>query len=232
MAYNYHMGASMLGPRSMRNGAYRAVSSGGLPKLKSLSSVTNTKSSISRSLLMNQSSIQSTLSQLFQTDVSDVSAVSSKASSAMTKDYVAALEAQAKSDAEAGTYGKDGKAAELRDKQMEKYVSPDRDAAIAQVSKLLTSGSMVSAKVKLTGLPYTVSITKGRSGTTAELYDEYGEKFASYDSKSGQWKSVATKAETQFKTASSSIYDEAYRAAQPKSGGAANSGASSLDVRT
>ena len=146
-----------------------------------------------------------------------------------------ALKAQAKEDAEAGTYGKDGKASELRAKQMKKYISPDRDSAIAQVSKLLASssiGSMGSSTVRLSGLPYTVKISKGWNGTSAEIYDEYGEKFASYDSKSGVWKTVTTKAESQFQTASSSIYDEAYRGASAGKDSNANKNTSSgLDVR-
>ena len=68
--------------------------------------------------------------------------------------------------------------------------------------------------------------------TSAEIYDEYGEKFASYDSKSSVWKTVTTKAESQFQTASSSIYDEAYRAASAGKNSNANKNASSgLDVR-
>ena len=227
----YHFGRSALGLRSMRKGSYMSIRSGGLRKLKS-GGVSNSKALSQSGLSISRSYIKSKVSEILSSDVSDISDVSSKVNNGLTKDYVSALETQAKADAKAGTYEKDGMATELRDKQMKKYVSPDRDAAIAQVSKLLTSGSMVSTKVKLTGLPYTASITKGRSGTTAELYDEYGEKFASYDSKSGQWKSVTTKAESQFQTASSSIYDEAYRAATTGKNSNINKDTSSgLDVR-
>ena len=227
---SYHFGRSVLGLRSIRGGSYLSRSAG-LRKLKS-SSVLHSKSLSQSGLSISRSYIKSKVSEILSSDVSDIGDVSSKVNSSLTKDYVSALEDQAKADAKAGTYGKDGKAAELRDTQMKKYVSPDRDAAIAQVSKLLTSGSVVSSTVKLTGLPYTASITKGRSGTTAELYDEYGEKFASYDSKSGQWKSVTTKAESQFQTASSSIYDEAYRAATTGKNSNINKDTSSgLDVR-
>lgn len=226
----YHFGRPLLGLRSMRSGAFRKFSSSGLGKLKS-GSLTSSKLLSQGGLSISRNYIKSKVSKILNSDVSDISDISSKVNSGLTKDYVGALETQAKADAQAGTYGKDGKAAELQDKQMKKYVSPDRDTAIAQVSKLLTSGSLVSTKVKLAGLPYTASITKERFGINAELFDEYGEKFASYDSKSGQWKSVATKAETQFKTASSSIYGEAFRAAQSGPSSDVGGSTSSVDVR-
>ena len=217
---NYRLGSSIAGLRSMNNGAFSMVRSGGLPKLKS-GGLTSTRPSGNGS--MSYSSIKDAVSGILGSDVSEVSgAVSGKVDKGLTKEYVSALEAQAKADAADGVYGKDGKASQLREEQMKKHISPDRDGAISQVSKLLsasTSGGIGSTTVKLSGLPYTASITKGLSGTTAEIFDENGEKFASYDSKSGEWKSVATKAESQFQTASSSIYDEAYRAAQAGAGG-------------
>ena len=228
---SYRSGGSLLGLRSMKSGAYLSRKSSVLLKLKSGSVLSGRLSSKSGSSI-SRSYTKSKVSELLKSDVLDVSGVSNKANSGLTKDYVSKLEAQAKADAGAGTYGKDGKSDKLRDEQMKKYVSPDRDAAIAQASRLLTRVSAASTKTKLTGLPYTVSISKGRSGTTAELYDEYGEKFASYDSKSGQWKSVTTKAESQFQTASSSIYDEAYRAAATGKNSSINKNTSSgLDVR-
>ena len=161
--------------------------------------------------------------------------ITAKVSGGLTKEYTDALKAQAREDAEAGVYGKDGKASELRASQMKKCVSPDRESAIAQVTKLLAGsslGGLGSGTVRLSGLPYTAKVSKGRDGTVAEIYDEYGEKFASYDSKSGVWKTVTTKAESQFQTASSSIYDEAYRAASAgKSGNTNKSTSSGLDVR-
>lgn len=206
---------------------FSSLKSGGRFKLKSGGSLSD--SSISRK------SIKTSVSKTIRSDIVNVSTVSSKVSSGLTKEYVSALETQAKRDAQAGAYGKDGKASKLRAEQMKKYISPDRDSAIAQVSKLLSVGSFQKAgvnTVKLSGLSYTVTVSKGRNGTTAEIFDEYREKFASYDGKTGEWKEIATKAETQFQTASSSIYDEAYRAAQSEVRG--NSGKkthSSLDFR-
>ena len=186
-------------------------------------------------LSVSRTSIRSAVSKLIRSDTSDSGAVSGKVSGGLTKEYTDALKAQAREDAEAGVYGKDGKASELRASQMKKCVSPDRESAIAQVSKLLAGsslGGLGSGTVRLSGLPYTAKVSKGRDGTVAEIYDEYGEKFASYDSKSGVWKTVTTKAESQFKTASSSIYDEAYRAASAgKSGNTNKSTSSGLDVR-
>lgn len=216
-----------MGLRSMRGGSFSALKSGGLSRLKSGGAVSGRRSAMSGGSI-SRSSIKSMVLDSLRTDTSDTAGVSGKVDSALSKEYVGALEAQAAKDAAAGVYKKDGAAGELQDGQMKKYVSPDRDAAIAKASKLLSGGGLSSTTARLSGLPYTVSISKRWSGTTAELYDENGEKFASYDSKSGQWKSVDTKAEAQFKTASSSIYDEAYRAAQSKAGGGASSG---LDVR-
>ena len=227
-SYYFRMGKASSGLRSMRSRSaaslLSSLRSGGLS-----GSLLSSGSSISRK------SIRSAVSKIIRSDTSDTSTVSNKVSNGLTEEYLDALKAQAKEDAEAGAYGKDGKASELRAKQMKKHISPDRESAIAQVSKFLASGSvgsMGSGTVRLSGLPYTVKVSKGRNGTTAEIYDEYGEKFASYDSKSGVWKTVTTKAESQFQTASSSIYDEAYRAALAgKDGNADQNTSSGLDVR-
>ena len=216
--------SGMLSMRSRTTSSlFSSLKNGGRFKLKSGSLLNN--SSISRK------SIKTSLSKIIRSDIVNVSAVSSKVSSGLTKEYVSALETQAKKDAQAGAYGKDGKMSELRAEQMKKYISPDRDSAISQVSKLLSAGSFQKAganRVKLSGLPYTATVTKGRNGTTAEIFDEYGERFASYDGKTDEWKNISTKAEAQFRTASSSIYDEAYRAAQS---GLHNRTHSSLDFR-
>lgn len=206
---------------------FRSLKSGGQFKLKSGGLLSS--SSISRK------SVKTSVSKIARSDRVNVSTVSSKVNSGLTKEYVRALETQAKKDAQAGAYGKDGSVSKLRAEQMKKYISPDRDSAIAQVSKLLPAGSSQKAganTVKLSGLPYTAAVTKGRNGTTAEIFDEYGEKFASYDSKTGEWKTITTKAEAQFQTASSSIYDEAYRAAQSGvHGSSGNKAHSGLDFR-
>ena len=204
-SYYFRMGTTSSGLRSMRSRSamslLSSLRSGGLS-----GSLLSSGSSISRK------SIRSTVSKIIRSDTSDAGTVNDKVSNGLTEEYVDALKAQAKEDAEAGTYGKDGKASELRAKQMKKYISPDRESAIAQASKLLASSSirsMGSSAVRLSGLPYTVKVSKGLNGISAEIYDEYDEKFASYASKSGKWKTVTTKAESQFQTASSSIYDEA-----------------------
>lgn len=232
-SYRFRMGGASLGLKSMRRGAgmslLGSLRSGGLFRLKS-GSLLASGSSISKK------SIRSSVSKIIHSDKSDISTVDSKVSGGLTKEYVGALETQARKDAKAGVYGQGGKASELRGEQMKTYISPNRDAAIAQVSGLLSSGLFKGAgsnTFRLSGLPYTASVSSGRNGTTAELYDEYGEKFASYDSKGGGWKTVETKAESQFKTASSAIYDEAYRAAQSGTGNGSTvkSGGSGLDIR-
>lgn len=228
----FRMGGSPLGLRSMRSGAgmslMGSLRSGGLFKLKS-GSLLDSGSAV------NKKSIRSSVSKIIRSDKSDISTVDSRVSGGLTKEYVSALEAQARKDAKAGVYGKDGKASDLRTEQMKTYISPNRDAAIAQVSGLLSSSLFKgtgSNTFRLSGLPYTASVSSGRNGTTAELYDEYEEKFASYDSKNGGWKTVETKAESQFRTASSAIYDEAYRAAQSGTGGkGGNNKGSGLDIR-
>ena len=227
-SYYFRMGKTSSGLRSMRSRSATSL-------LSSLRSGGLAGNLLSSGSAISRKSIRSAVSKIIRSDTSDASTVSNKVSGGLTEEYVDALKAQAKEDAEAGTYGKDGKASELRAKQMKKYISPDRDSAIAQVSKLLASssiGSMGSSTVRLSGLPYTAKISKGWNGTSAEIYDEYGEKFASYDSKSGVWKTVTTKAESQFQTASSSIYDEAYRAASTEKNSNTNKNTSSgLDVR-
>lgn len=231
-SYRFRMGGASLGLKSMRSGAgmslFGSLRSGGLFRLKSGSLLGN-GSAVSRK------TIRTSVSKLLSSDRSEISAVDSKVSGGLSKEYVSALEAQARKDAKTGVYGKDGKASELRAEQMKTYVSPNRDSAIAQVSGLLSSGLFKrtgSNTFRLSGLPYTASVTTGQNGTTAELYDEHGEKFASYDSKTDEWKAVTTKAEAQFQTASSSIYDEAYRAAQSGvSGNGGNKTYSSLDFR-
>lgn len=231
-SYRFRMGGSSLGLRSMRSGAgislLGSLRSGGLFRLKSGSLLGN-GSEVSRK------TIRTSASKLLSSDRTEISAVDSKVSGGLTKKCVSALEAQARKDAKTGVYGKDGKASELRAEQMKTYVSPNRDSAIAQVSGLLSSGLFKrtgSNTFRLSGLSYTASVTTGPNGATAELYDEYGEKFASYDSKTDEWKAVTAKAEAQFQTASSSIYDEAYRAAQSGvSGNSGNKTYSSLDFR-
>ena len=226
--YSFRMGNALSGLRSMRSRPASSV-------LSSLRSGGWSGSLLSSGSAVSRKSIKSAVSKIIRSDTSDTGTVNDKVSNGLTEEYVDALKAQAKEDAEAGTYGKDGKASELRTKQMKKYISPNRESAIAQVSKLLASssiGSMGASTMRLSGLPYTVKVSKGWNGTTAEIYDENGEKFASYDSKSGKWKTVTTKAESQFQTASSSIYDEAYRAASAGKNSNENKNASSgLDVR-
>ena len=231
-SYSFRMRTTSSGLRPMRSRPaaplLSSLRSGGLSG-GLLSSLLSSRSAISRK------SISSAVSKTTRSDTSDTSTVSKKVNNGLTEEYVDALKAQAREDAEAGVYGRDGKASELRAKQMEKYISPNRESAIAQVSKLLAGssfGSMRSRTMRLSGLPYTVKVSNGWNGTSAEIYDENGEKFASYDSKSGVWKTVTTKAESQFQTASSSIYDEAYRAASTgKNSNADRNTSSGLDVR-
>ena len=227
-SYYFRMGKASSGLKSMCGRSAMSL-------LSSLKSGGLSGSLLSSGSAISRKSIRSAVSKTIRSDTSDAGTVGNKAGNGLTEEYVDALKAQAREDAEAGVYGKGGKASELRAEQMKKYVSPDRESAIAQVSKLLASssiGGMGSGTVRLSGLPYTVKVSKGRNGTTAEIYDEYGEKFASYDSKSGGWKTVTTKAESQFQTASSSIYDEAYRAASTEKNSNANKSTSSgLDVR-
>lgn len=231
-SYFFRMRTTSSGLRSMRSRPsaplLSSLRSGGLSS-GLLSSLLSSRSAISRK------SISSAVSKTTRSDTLDAGTVSKKVSNGLTKEYVDALKAQAKEDAEAGVYGKDSKASELRAEQMKKYISPNRESAIAQASKLLASssfGSIGSSTVRLSGLPYTVKVSKGWNGTSAEIYDEYGEKFASYDSKSGVWKTITTKAESQFQTASSSIYDEAYRTASAgKNGNADRNTSSGIDVR-
>lgn len=227
-SYSFRMRTTSSGLRSMRSRPTASL-------LSSFRSGGLSASMLSSRQAVNRKSIISAVLNSMRSDTSDADTVSNKVNNGLAKEYVDALKAQAKEDAEAGVYGKDSKASELRAEQMKKYISPNRESAIAQASKLLAGSSfgiIGSSTVRLSGLPYTVKVSKGWNGTSAEIYDENGEKFASYDSKSGAWKTVATKAESQFQTASSSIYDEAYRTASAgKSANADRNTSSGLDVR-
>ena len=169
-SYLTGMNRGSSGLRSMRSGStsslMRSLKSGSVFKFKSTSLISGSLSA-SNKMSISRNSIKSAVSQAIKSDVSNISTISNKVSKGLTKEYVAALKSQAQEDAQAGTYGKDGKASELRADQMKKYISPDRDAAIAQASKLLPNSSarsMGTRTMRLSGLPYTVSVSQNCLG--------------------------------------------------------------------
>lgn len=94
-----------------------------------------------------------------------------------------------------------------------KNVSPNRGAAISQVSSFMntiTRASTQGSILDLFGMPYTANVHKGLTRTTAAIYNEYGEMIAGYHSDNGYWQSVPTKAEEQCWMAANQAYATAW----------------------
>ncbi len=183
---------------------------GGLPRLRSSLSTQRTSRKSTKTAVSRYAASA-------KTDRAETSGTERAVTDALTEEFRAQLEAQAKKDAAAGVYNQDGAAAALRAAQMQKAVSPDRDTAIRQASRVLAAGAFQTSgqlTTRLSGLPYTVTVSRSAYRTAAEITDQRGERIASYDSRTGAWRAQTTRAEAQFATAASAIYDEAYRAAR------------------
>ena len=155
---------------------------------------------------------------------------------ALTERYVAQVEACARRDAESGDYQSEAYEQLWKDQQA-KYLSPERDAAIARVSALAEAfrqeGRYGENIVSLFGPFYTASIYISNydkelleelglleyySDTTAHIVDERGVLIAGYRGGSEEPIVVPTAAEMQFSYISTQIYTEAYQAAQAEAG--------------
>lgn len=125
-------------------------------------------------------------------------AVSGKGSS-LPDSYIQQIREQAKKDFAEGVYmTKDY--CNMQKSYLAKNVSPNRAAAISQVSSFMntiTRASTQGSILDLFGMPYTANVHKGLTRTTAAIYNEYGEMIAGYHSDNGYWQSVPTKAEEQ-----------------------------------
>lgn len=170
-----------------------------------------------RSSLTRTVSSRMTLKKSLSKQLTSAKAESAKTeravSAAMTDEFRQKLQDQARKDAEAGVYDQDGAATALRQAQMAKTVSPDRDTAIEAASKVLKGSLPNSLSTRLGSLPYNLSVSRNAYRTSAAITDQNGETIASYDSRTGVWRSEATKAERQFETTAKALYDEAYKAA-------------------
>ena len=101
-SYSFRMRTTSSGLRSMR-------SRPAAPLLSSLRSGGPSGGLLSSRSAISRKSISSAVSKTTRSDTSDTSTVSKKFNNGLTEEYVDALKAQAKEDAEAGVYGKDSK---------------------------------------------------------------------------------------------------------------------------
>ena len=158
---------------------------------------------------------------------------------AMTDDFVKKLQELARKDAQKGVYMSQ-EAINLRHAQMGKYVSPDRSAPIAQMTKELQKAEKAHkvedptlefidrmvAQLKGKGRPERIvksfsGLAGGCSGdlhSTSEnqiatVYSPDGEEIAQYASDGG-WMNLTTKAENQFLGDSNDVYMQAWDAAR------------------
>ena len=160
--------------------------------------------------------------------------------SAMTDDYVEKLQELARKDAQKGIY-MDTEAMQLCHGQMAKYVSPDRSAPISQMSQELQKAAQEHKEQQDPTLEFLdrmieqlrkspkdrivrsfSGLAGGCSGDlhstpenqVATVYSPDGEQIAHYNTSSGGWQNLTTKAESQFIRDSNSIYKQAYDAAR------------------
>ena len=158
---------------------------------------------------------------------------------AMTDDFVKKLQELARRDAQKGV-GMSQEAINLCHAQMGKYVSPDRSAPIAQMTKELQKAEKAHkgedptlefldrmvAQLKAKGRPERIvksfsGLADGCSGdlhSTSEnqiatVYSPDGEEIAQYASDGG-WMNLTTKAENQFLGDSNDVYMQAWDAAR------------------
>ena len=159
---------------------------------------------------------------------------------AMTDDFVEKLQALARRDAQKGT-GMSQEAMDLRYAQMAKYVSPDRSAPIAQMSRELQKAERehkeqedprlefldrMLGQLKKTSKYRIVRSFSGLEGgcsgdlhstpenQVATVYSPDGEEIAHYNTSNGGWMNLPTRAENQFLRDASAIYMQAYDAAR------------------
>lgn len=144
--------------------------------------------------------------------------ITAKVSGALSDEYIEQIKTCARKAAAEGTNMVSSGYAAVRDTQMGKFISPDWEKAISQVSAALNDRSRVwkygENLLDLLGIPYTASVHKGARYTTSEIFNENGEMIAGYHSDNGGWTSVPTADESRFQYESNQIYREAYNAAK------------------
>lgn len=140
------------------------------------------------------------------------------AQQAMTPGFVRQVQSQAKRDARQNTYMTQDYL-HLSRTQMQKEVSPDRSAPIAQTEAMLRNAIQEAIDQgkreldrlfgQIPGKPHALTCAQ-----TAEIYGEDGENIASYNSLGSGWTVIQTKAESKFLSASAAVYAQAYREAR------------------
>lgn len=157
---------------------------------------------------------------------------------ALSSEYVEQIKSCARKAATEGTNMVSSGYAAVRDAQMGKFISPDREKAISQVSVALNNRSRVwnygENLLNLLGIPYTASVHKGAHYTTSEIFNKNGEMIAGYHSDNGGWTSVPTADKTRFPYESNQIYREAYNIAKAEVSAAQqtqSNGVEGLDIR-
>lgn len=163
------------------------------------------------------------------------------ARNAMTDEYVAKLQEQARKDAQLGVAGTSKEAIQLSHSQMNQLVSPDR-SAMAQADHVLQGLASeeeenvllqfldrmlgINAKVWHNSDKQTFVTMRGMAGNcsgkvhhnstgqTAEIYSSDGEMIASYNSNGAGWTIDQTAAEQKFLHESGVLYAQAYKAAR------------------
>lgn len=160
------------------------------------------------------------------------------AKNAMTDEFVAKLQEQARKDAKLGV-GMSKEAIQMSHSQMSQYVSPDR-SGMAQANQVLQGLADaedenvllqfldrmlgINAKVRhsdkqtfvtMSGMAGNCSgrVHHNSTGQTAEIYSSDGEMIASYNSNGAGWTIDQTAAETKFLQESGKLYAQAYKAA-------------------
>ena len=158
---------------------------------------------------------------------------------AMTEDFVESIQELARKDAQKGVY-MSKETINLCHAQMGKYVSPDRSAPIAQMTQELQKAEKAHkgedptlefldrmlAQLKGKGRPERIvksfsGLAGGCSGDlhstpenqVATVYSPDGEQIANYNTSSGGWQNITTKAENQFLLDSNNVYKQAWDAA-------------------
>ena len=172
------------------------------------------------------------------------------AKNAMTDEYVAKLQEQARKDAKLGVGGTSKEAIQLSHSQMSQYVSPDR-SGMAQANHVLEGLAReedenvllqfldrmlgINAKVwhnsdkqtfvTMSGMAGNCSgkVHHNSTGQTAEIYSSDGEMIASYNSNGAGWTIDQTAAEQKFLHESGILYAQAYKTALAEMKAAAQS---------
>lgn len=177
---------------------------------------------------------------------------------AMTDEFVAKLQEQARKDAKLGI-GMSKEAIQMSHSQMSQYVSPDR-SAMAQANHVLEGLAKeedenvllqfldrmlgINAKARHNSDKHTIVTMNGMAGNcsgkvhhhstgqTAEIYSSDGEMIASYNSNGAGWTIDQTAAETKFLQESGRLYAQTYKAALAEMKSAAQNSAATRGKAT